>query len=124
MWPRTAEVMIAVWLLMSPFIFGHQEALVGLWITDFACAVLIATCSLLSFRKGTHRAYLFNIAIALWLMVFGYVAGGHPSQPGYQNEIFVGLVLILFAILPNRANEPPRSWREYYEDRIEATRRL
>lgn len=124
MWARAVEAMIAVWLLLSPFIFRHEEGQTGLWVTDFACALLIATCSLLSFARRTHRAYLLNLAIAGWLMVFGYFAGGHPAAPGYQNEIFVGLTLAIFAIIPNRANEPPQSWRDYYAARAGAVKRL
>lgn len=120
MWPRAVELMIAMWLLMSPYIFGHDPAAKGLWVSDFACAAVIFTASSLSFWKTQPKlrwAYLTNIAVSLWLIAFGYLAGGYPTAPGYTNELIVGLVLLLFAIVPNEADQPPRSWREFYARR-------
>jgi hypothetical protein len=52
-------------------------------------------------------------------VAFGYIQGGHPSAPGYQNDLFVGLTLLLIAIIPNEASLPPPSWRRYYQRQVE-----
>lgn len=123
MWQRSVEVMIALWLLMSPFVFRHDDAWIALWASDFTSAAVIALCSLLSFWERTRRAHLLNLVVAAWLMGFGYFAGGYPSAAGYQNELIVGLVLVLFAIIPNESTQPPRSWRSYYEEKAKASQR-
>ena len=68
----------------------------------------------------TRRAHLGQFVVAAWLVGFGYLAGGHPAPPAYQNEMFVGLTLALFAVIPTDANQPPRLWREHLARRAEA----
>jgi SPW repeat len=117
MWPRAVETMLGLWLLVSPFIFRHPEGATALWVNDLACAVLIMTLALLSCWEKTRHAHLGLIAVSAWLVGFGYFVGGYPAAPGYQNDIFVGLILVLFAIMPNEVTKPPRSWREHYAER-------
>lgn len=110
MWPRTAEVMLGLWLAASPFIFGHSAAEPRLWWNDFICAALVMTISLASFHDRTRRAHLLNIAVALWLMAFAYFTSGSPAPPAAQNDLAVGILLLMLAIIPSRASEPPQSW--------------
>jgi hypothetical protein len=39
----------------------------------------------------------------------------YPSPPTEQNHILVGLLLVLFAIIPNEASQPPKAWEEFEE---------
>lgn len=115
MWPRVVEMLLGVWLLLSPFIFGHWQAGdTGLYASDFACAAAVILLALLSFAPRLGHAHLLNIAVAIWLMAWGYLGGGHPAAPGCQNAILLGLILILLAIMPNEASQPPTAWRAYY----------
>ena len=111
MWARTAEVMLGLWLAASPFIFGHLPAERGLWWSDFASALLIVTLSLFSFWNRSRRAHLLNIGVALWLVGFGYFGFGGAPPPGAQNELLVGLLLLMLAIVPSQATLPPVAWR-------------
>lgn len=122
MWPRAVELMLGLWVLLSPFVFLREPGPPLVLGNAVICGTLICTCSLLSFWKKARRAYLGNIAVALWLAGFGYVAGGFPSAPVYQNALITGLVLLLFAIIPSEANDPPRSWRDHYEKRALTSR--
>jgi hypothetical protein len=45
--------------------------------------------------------------VSCWLAGHGYVSAVRPGPPAAQNEIMVGLLLLLFAILPNDVNRPP-----------------
>ena len=112
MWPRTSEVALAVWLALSPFIFRHAPEHAVLWWSDMVAAFLVMTISLLSFWRRTLHVHLLNVPIALWLMAFGYFALGNPPPPGAQNEMVVGLILLMFAIIPSEATLPPAEWRE------------
>jgi hypothetical protein len=112
MWPRVAELLIACWLAASPFVFGHIEGQGAFWLSDLVCAGAIAICALLSFSERARRLHLVELAVAGWLLVFGYLASAEPL-PRLQNNILVALVLIMFAIIPSEANLPPRSWREF-----------
>jgi hypothetical protein len=112
MWSRVVEVMLGVWLLLSPFIFRHPTGEVAWWANDFACAALAITFGCLSFWEPTRRAHLATAALALWLIGFGYFSEPHPSPPAMQNDVFLGLLLLMFAIIPNDASLPPEGWRE------------
>lgn len=126
MWCRVVEIFLAFWLALSPWIFGHFGEDPALVANDLVCASLVVLFSSLSFvEKGRARAlrfaHLANVVVALWLVGFAYVVGGYPNAPGHQSEILVGLTLGLFAIAPNRASEPPESWRRFYAARARAS---
>jgi hypothetical protein len=110
MWARVVEFMLGVWLAISPFVFRHADDATTLWISDFASAALVATFALLSYWQPTRHAHLLTLLVALWLVGFGRFGASSPLPSGMQNEIVVGLLLLMFAIVPNDASSPPRHW--------------
>lgn len=120
MWGRSIEVMLGLWLLASPFLFGHYGEggeVAGLTASDLASGAVILLLGVLSFWHRTARAHLVQLAVACWLIGFGRWGFDFPPPPGAQNELLVGLVLLLIAIIPNRSEDPPPRWREFYEDK-------
>lgn len=111
MWPRVAEVALACWLAMSPFIFRHDPAQTTLWATDFATAAAIAVFSLASFWPPLRKLHLLNLLVAGGLVLYPLLAAEHPAPAALQNELCVGLLLAMFALLPSQASLPPLSWR-------------
>jgi hypothetical protein len=113
MWPRVVEVMLGCWLALSPFIFRHAADQRTLWFNDLSCAAAVIIVALLSWWPTCRRAHLAIIAVGLWLVGFGYLASPHPAPPALQNVILVGVLLLMFAIIPSEASLPPRSWRDF-----------
>ncbi len=111
MWARVVEIMLALWLAVSPFVFHFPPEATLLWANDFSCAVLIATLAFLSLAKRWRHIHLLSIAVGTWLIAFAYSAG-LPAPFWAQNDIIVGLLIVMFAIIPSDATEPPPSWRE------------
>jgi hypothetical protein len=111
MWARVIEVMLGCWLAMSPFIFRHAADETVLWFNDLISALAVIVLALVSFSAHFRYAHLAIVVVALWLMGFGFWASGYPTPPALQNDILVGLLLLMFAIIPNEANLPPRAWR-------------
>lgn len=109
MWGRVVEIMFAVWLGLSPFIFGVQSDPVILWV-DLSVAFAICCFSGLAYWPPLRYAHLMNLAIALGLILWGrfYVV---PPTPPHENHIALGLLLMLVAIVPNEASLPPQVWR-------------
>lgn len=103
--------MMGIWLLMSPFIFGHYPEETWLWANDFFVGSILIVFSLASFWEYTRWAHWLLIPVMVWLAAFGRFSSTPPLEPGRQNEIIVGLVLLLIVIIPNEASQPPRSWR-------------
>ena len=111
MWARVVEFMLGCWLAISPFIFRHEDE--WLWITDFAAALTIGTLALVSYWPPLRHAHLLLAAFALLLASYGRFANGLDGSQlsgGYQNYIVIGLLLVMFAIVPNHATRPPQRW--------------
>jgi hypothetical protein len=118
MWARVIEILLGLWLTLSPFIFGHYPSNPALWTNDLICGAAIILLAILSFWSwpvfGFMRyAHLGILGVGGWLTLFGYVGSGHPAAAGYQNNILLGLTLLVMAIIPNQANLPPPSWRHH-----------
>lgn len=111
MWPRTTEVMLGLWLAISPFIFEHPPDATLLWTIDLACGFLVIAVSLISHSSRFPRMHLVNIAVATVLIVIGYVLAGTGQFAGAQNQMVVGLILLMLAILPSETTQPPPQWR-------------
>ena len=106
--------MLAVWLTISPFIFRYGAEDRFLWFNDYICALLIVLFALLSHMVRFEKMHLLTLAVAGWLIAVAYAQGNPPPPAPYQNYMVIGLLLIIFSILPSHANEPPRKWKEYY----------
>lgn len=113
MWARVVEFMLACWLAASPFIFSHSADATVLWISDYACATLVGTFALISYWRPMRHAHLLTLAVALWMVGFGRLGESAPLSAGFQNNMITGLLLLMFAIIPNDAFHPPKAW---YED--------
>lgn len=114
MWARIVEIMLGCWLIVSPFIFRHDAAQTSLWVNDMLCGFIAVLLGFFSFWNRTAWAHFLLLPLALWLIVFAYLAG-HPAPAYAQNQIVVGLLLAMFAIIPNDADLIPPDWRRFYE---------
>lgn len=115
MWSRVVEVMLACWLLVSPFVFdvaGEERALrANAWIG----AAVVMTLALASMARRFRHAHLGILVVALWLAAHTFLAPEvTPPGPAYQNQLVVALLLAMIAVLPSRTQEPPEGWVAFY----------
>ena len=111
MWPRVIEGMLGAWLLLTPFVFRGTEALGDFVVSSMVTGLVIGIASLFSFWEPTRHARFLTLAASLWLSLHGYFGAERPGPPAAQNELVLGLTLLLFALMPNEVNEVPRPWR-------------
>lgn len=111
MWPRVVEVMVGFWLAASPFIFRHPPDRAELWTRDLLCAAAVISLSLLSFWSRTRRAHLGILAVGAYLVLSAFLSDTSPPPAALQNDLLIGVILLMLAILPSDATLPPRSWR-------------
>lgn len=111
MWPRTVEVMVGCWLLMTPFVFDGTAKVGDYIVNAVVSGSIVVVASILSFWDRTRLARLATLFVSLWLAAHGYFSALRPGPPAAQNEIIVGLMLLLCAVLPNEINAVPRPWR-------------
>jgi len=114
MWARVVEIMLGFWLVISPFVFQRATGPVSPFGNDLFCGLAAMIFGLFSFWKRSGWAHFLTLIIALWLIGYGYFAG-LPSPPTAQNRIITGLLLAMFAIIPNRAEEIPAGWQAFYD---------
>ncbi|MEX0718711.1 MAG: SPW repeat protein [Planctomycetaceae bacterium] len=110
MWPRVVEVMFGCWLAISPFIFTHPPDQPLLWWNDLGCAAVVVALALASFHPRWRRAHLLEVAVGAWLIGAGYFAAEQPPPAATQNDVLVGWLLLMFAVIPSETNRPPAGW--------------
>lgn len=111
MWPRVIEGMLGAWLLVSPFVFRNTEASTDYTLSVVASGTIVTIASLLSFWRPARYARFLTLTVSVWLTMHGYFSAVRPGPPAAQNELVVGLILVLFAIMPNDTNDVPEPWR-------------
>ena len=111
MWPRVLEVVIGAWLLMSPVIFQHTRGADAYALSQAAAGTVVVVASLLAIWPPAAAARGVTALATLSLIAHGYFSAPRPGPPAAQNEIVAGLLLILFVLLPNDVNAPPRPWQ-------------
>lgn len=118
MWARVVEVMLGIWLLMSPFIFQHESGEVVLWCNDLGGGFALITLALAACWHPLRFAHVGELLVAGWLLAYSYLTFSYPhADPALQNEFLVGLLIAMFAILPTESFVPPRPWRAFYHRR-------
>lgn len=97
MWSRILELLLAGWLVAS-----H----------DWVPAALTALFALLSFRF--RKMHLCTLGVGLYLV---YTAFAQPPGPRAENHLVVGLLLLILALIPSHAQQPPREWVEFLKQK-------
>jgi hypothetical protein len=112
MWARHLELMTAFWLALSPFVLRYPGRPRGPWLHDFCLALLVACIALACHAQRLRRLHLAQLPLAAWLVGSGWwiATSGEPT-PASQNQLVVGLLIGMFAIIPSDASQPPESWR-------------
>ena len=110
MWPRVVEFMLGCWLAASPFIFAHSAEDTSLWIMDWSCALLVITLALLSYWPPLRHIHIATAVLAIVMIGYGRLSSPDHVTPALQSYILVGLLLLMFALVPSHASRPPRWW--------------
>jgi len=113
MWARIVELMLGIWLAISAFVFGYASENAFLQTSDLVCAALVAVFALGSYRPKMEKIHLLHIGVAAWLIGCAFLRPDPPPAAPYQNYVVTGLLLIMFAVIPSRASQPPHSWEEF-----------
>lgn len=111
MWARVMEFAFGCWMLCSPFIFRgeHRGELFSLW--DFACGALIISFALLSYYERTRYAHVGTLVLSLAMILVPRVMLAPEVPPAGENFMMIGLLLLMFAMVPNQASRPSRAWQ-------------
>ena len=114
-WPRIAEIILGIWLLISRFLLPYVTyTFNGIdWVVPF----LIFLFAGLSFIAKLNKIHLLHVIPASWLF---YIAYSYPTPwlpLGLQSDILVAITLVTFAILPSHASDHPRAWQAFLREK-------
>jgi hypothetical protein len=111
MWSRVIEMLLGLWLAAGP-VFVPQLIQPPPWrLLDIGLGSVTIVLAAASFWPRAHFAHLLLLVVGAVLIASGYLFLGAPP-PAAQNRAVVGFLLLMFAIIPNHASRPPRSWND------------
>ena len=111
MWARIVEVMLALFLILSTFIFPYEKPL---WIFDLIVGTWIVFFALLSYNYSLRKIHLLNLLASFALVIFAGIQPSPPPAP-YQSYMVLGILILMTAIIPSKASDPPIPWSEFYK---------
>lgn len=117
MWARITELLLGVWLAISPYVFRYEDGIDTLWLTTWVASALVVMAALASWHPRLGKAHLLELGVAAWLLALAFIQPVSPPPIAYQNLACVALLLLMFAIIPSHASRPPRAWTEFYKNR-------
>lgn len=109
MWARISELALAMWLAASPLFI---EGAVPARVLALAAATWIALWSGLSLARILPRARALTLLAGLALAAAAFLHPDAPPPPLYQHHLALGLLVLLFGLVPNEAHRPPGAWRD------------
>jgi len=109
MWARVLEFVIATWLPLSPWFFRAEDKF-SLVIVESIVGLVIALLTALSYLPRWRYLHFGNVLVALMLVGWGRLAESFPP-PVHQGHIVMGLVLLMIALIPVDASQPPPGWK-------------
>jgi hypothetical protein len=105
---RTASginILLGIWLLVSPWVFGYQAAgSAAIWnsvIVGVLIAILAAS-NCFSRRTRTGLNWI-NVLLALWIMISPLVYGYTANTGGLEDNLVLALLIAAFAICSDGA---------------------
>ncbi len=113
MWPRAVEIVIGLWVLMSPWLLASNSSASTWHLNELICGLAIVLLSASSYLPGFSKAHLAEIPIGLWILISSYFGFAPIDTVQAQSNLLAALFLLNFAIIPSPANLPPYSWRSW-----------
>ncbi|WP_144973326.1 SPW repeat domain-containing protein [Bremerella volcania] len=112
MWPRVVEFMLGCWLLCSPFIFREENHSGIDSYVDFGLGSLVISFSALAFWRPARYSHLATLFVSLLMILVPRFALSPEISPAGQNFMVIGLLLLMFAMIPNKAFSTPSAWQK------------
>ncbi len=115
MWARSCELMLGLWLIVSPFVFRHPAGDLTHWAIDLSCGSAVVVIASFAFWPRTGRAHVAHFLVAAFLFGHGWLNAPSPTS---SNHIMVALLLALLAVIPSDVLTPPVKWRRFEAERL------
>lgn len=98
MWAQIVNIMLGVWLMAAPGIFGFGTNAAN---NDHILGPVIATFALTACWECTHVTRKYNIPLGAWLLLAPWILGYDQTFP-IINDMIVGGLVILFSLVKRK----------------------
>lgn len=108
MWAQIINVVLGIWLMASPAIFGLEGT-----SADNAHIVgpVVASFALISWWEATRVVRLYNIPLGLWLLLAPWVLG-YTESAAIINDMAIGLLVTGLSLVKGKIdNSFGGGWR-------------
>lgn len=100
MWGQISIICFGVWLLLSPLIFHGQLYASKFLVEDMMIGTVLVSLGLFNcFYKNRYFSVLIAL-VGIWCWFSGYFFYEHPRPAGAQNYIVIGLLVLMFVVIP------------------------
>lgn len=99
------NILLGIWLLVSPWIFGYQvagSAVIGNSVIVGALIAILAAGNCFSHRTRTGLNWI-NVLLALWTMISPLLFGYTANIGGFRDNLALGILVAWFAICSDDA---------------------
>jgi len=100
---RMLLVLFGVWLTISPWMFGYADNLSAVQVTITGALVVLTTGASVLFGPVTALPLWFALVLGVWTMATPIMFGQFGRSFSANNEIVVGLLILLASAVPSAA---------------------
>jgi len=97
LWPNWLNLILAVWLFISPWILPVAAA--GPWAWDaWIVGIIVAVLSIAALSQMAQWEDWINLLLGVWLFVSPWIFGYATTPPAAWNSWIVGVLFFLIGI--------------------------
>jgi hypothetical protein len=96
-WQDTASLVLGLWLLFSPWLFGYTEAPTVAW-NAYLLGIIIAGAGIAALVAYQKWEDWLKAALGAWLIISPWVINYGAFQTAMWNHIVVGALVLILAI--------------------------
>lgn len=111
MWARHLEIILGIWLFCARFLLNFGDYNFKVW--DVINPLLVITLAIACYCRKIRKLHLLQIAPAIYFIHQSFTYYTYVLPFGLQNYILVALLLLIVAIIPTEASQPPIKWRDF-----------
>jgi hypothetical protein len=96
-WPNAANFLLAVWLMVSPWVLGYADHSAAAW-NAFVMGFVIALAAASAVIGPRLAEEWVTAVLAAWLLVSPYVLGFSAMHAASLNSFGVGVLVVALAL--------------------------
>ena len=112
MWARHFEIFMGFWLAISWLMFSYPST-----IFDWVISLSICLFSIGSYYTRFRSLHLMNFIVGCILIGIAFSNKENYQSPIFQNYTVIGLLLLMFSIIPSKSFQPPKEWVQFLKSK-------